>query len=327
MLSETVFRSEDLPQAERFGAWQDLLSRTHAPMRLTSTHQADFRAQQRLISLGEVTLWPAVFPQLVFLRTPKLIRQSDPEHGHLSLVVNGNAVATWGRTQAHYSAYDFHTNDTSRPYEIVTAEGPISMIGIEVPRAQLSLPWHKVQQAVGQCMSGREGVGALLAQFVTQVTADSSAYGPADAARLGGVLSDLVSTLFASVTDADSALPPETRTRTLVLHVKAFIRRNLHEQELTPASVAAAHYISNSHLHRLFRTEGTTVASYIRDQRLQGARRDLADPALAATPVHVIAYRWGFKDHATFTRAFRAAYGSTPSDCRHGADVSTGGAG
>lgn len=57
MLSETVFRSEDLPRAERFDAWQDLLSRTHAPMRLRSDHAGDFRAHQRLIALGEVSLW------------------------------------------------------------------------------------------------------------------------------------------------------------------------------------------------------------------------------------------------------------------------------
>ncbi|MFJ8091961.1 helix-turn-helix domain-containing protein [Streptomyces griseofuscus] len=50
-----------------------------------------------------------------------------------------------------------------------------------------------------------------------------------------------------------------------------------------------------------------------------GRRRDLADPALRDMPVHRIADRWGFKGHPTFTRAFRAAFGTTPQDYRNSA--------
>ncbi|MFF5430397.1 helix-turn-helix domain-containing protein [Streptomyces griseofuscus] len=50
-----------------------------------------------------------------------------------------------------------------------------------------------------------------------------------------------------------------------------------------------------------------------------GRRRDLADPALRDMPVHHIADRWGFKGHPTFTRAFRAAFGTSPQDYRNGA--------
>jgi AraC-like DNA-binding protein len=58
------------------------------------------------------------------------------------------------------------------------------------------------------------------------------------------------------------------------------------------------------------------VASYIRDQRLENARRDLADPALRAMPVHTVAARWGFPRAAEFTRAFRTAHGVPPSELR-----------
>ena len=51
-------------------------------------------------------------------------------------------------------------------------------------------------------------------------------------------------------------------------------------------------------------------------KRLSGARRDLADPALHDLPIHRIATRWGFTDHATFTRAFHAANGIPPRDYR-----------
>ncbi|MGO4429032.1 helix-turn-helix transcriptional regulator, partial [Streptomyces sp. MCAF7] len=76
-------------------------------------------------------------------------------------------------------------------------------------------------------------------------------------------------------------------------------------------------HISVSYLHRLFREHGsTTVSSWIRRQRLEAVRRDLADPLLRATPIHRIAARRGFSHAAVFSRAFRAAYGLPPKDYR-----------
>lgn len=82
--------------------------------------------------------------------------------------------------------------------------------------------------------------------------------------------------------------------------------------------IAAAHHISVSHLHRVFQEQqrGETVASWIRRQRLEGARRDLADPALRTTPIHTIAARWGLPRASDFTRAHRRAYGMSPMEYR-----------
>jgi AraC-like DNA-binding protein len=317
MLSESVFRSEELPAADRFDAWRACMDQAHAPMDLSSDHAADFRSHLRLIRFGAIKVWPATFQQLVFHRTTRLIRQSDPEVYHLSLLLHGEAKVSFGRQQAAYRAYDYHSSDSARPYEIWTGQGPITSVGVEVPKALLPLPRNKADQAIGRPMSGREGIGALLAQFLTQVTADTGSYQPTDGPRLGTILNDLVSALFAHTLDVDNSLPPETRSRTLTLRIKSFIRRQLHDPELTPGSVAAAHHISRSYLYRLFQAEGTTVASYIRRQRLEGARHDLVNPALATTPIHVIAARWGFPRAADFSRAFRTAYDTPPIEHRH----------
>ncbi|MFJ9591003.1 helix-turn-helix domain-containing protein [Streptomyces acidicola] len=55
---------------------------------------------------------------------------------------------------------------------------------------------------------------------------------------------------------------------------------------------------------------------YIRHQRLEHIRRALTDPARHSTPVHRIAARGGLPQHTVFTRAFRAAYGTPPSEYR-----------
>ncbi|MFB4307347.1 helix-turn-helix transcriptional regulator [Actinomadura sp. GTD37] len=74
--------------------------------------------------------------------------------------------------------------------------------------------------------------------------------------------------------------------------------------------------MSTSHLYRLFQNEDVTVGALIRRQRLERARQDLADPAQREIPVRDLAARWGFTHHSAFTRAFRNAYGTSPSDYR-----------
>ena len=63
--------------------------------------------------------------------------------------------------------------------------------------------------------------------------------------------------------------------------VRRYIEANLADPLLSPASIAAAHFISTRHLHNVFHEAGTTVAQWIRTRRLEGCRRELRDPLLA----------------------------------------------
>ncbi|MFJ9033493.1 helix-turn-helix domain-containing protein [Streptomyces sp. NPDC102274] len=145
---------------------------------------------------------------------------------------------------------------------------------------------------------------------------ETASFRPTDGPRLETVLTDLFNATLAHHLDADDRVPSESRQRTLVLRVQAYAQRHLHDPDLTPRKIAEAHQVSVGHLHRLFQTQETTVADWVRRRRLEGARRDLADPAMRAVPVHRIGTRWGFTHHAAFTRAFRTAYGLPPRDYR-----------
>lgn len=171
---------------------------------------------------------------------------------------------------------------------------------------------------LGRGLSGRDGTGALLTEFLVGLDRQANTLRPSDAPRLGTVVLDLVSAWFAQVLDAEAALPQESRQRATAQRIQAFIRQNLHDPELTPSAIAAAHHISRSHLYRIFQQEsqGETVAAWIRGRRLESARRDLADSSLRSTPIHAVAARWGFPRASEFTRAFRTAYGLSPREYR-----------
>lgn len=121
---------------------------------------------------------------------------------------------------------------------------------------------------------------------------------------------------LANARDTPSRVPPHTRQRALMPQIHAFIRDNLGDAHLTPDAIAAAHHISLRYLHKLFQQEGHTVAGRIRERRLEQCRRDLADPQLAARPIHAIAARWGFTSPSHFSQAFRNAHGLSPRQYR-----------
>jgi AraC-like DNA-binding protein len=82
-------------------------------------------------------------------------------------------------------------------------------------------------------------------------------------------------------------------------------------------AVAAAHSISERYVYVILGRLGISFGDWIREQRLAGAAETLSNPALELVNVSAIAYQWGFADHAQFSRAFRSAYGISPTQWRN----------
>jgi AraC-like DNA-binding protein len=91
----------------------------------------------------------------------------------------------------------------------------------------------------------------------------------------------------------------------------------LADPNLSLTTLAAAHHISIRQLQKLFATQGLTISGWIRERRLERARRDLANPAQPNVPITAIADRWMFANSAHFSRVFKAAYNISPRDYRH----------
>jgi AraC family transcriptional regulator, positive regulator of tynA and feaB len=99
----------------------------------------------------------------------------------------------------------------------------------------------------------------------------------------------------------------------LLLRVKKYLGEHLHEPDLRLDDVARACAISLRYLHQLFQGTGETAAEHLRRRRLERAHRLLATARL---PVTQVAYTCGFASPSTFSRAFRAHFGITPSESR-----------
>ncbi|MFJ9026737.1 helix-turn-helix domain-containing protein [Streptomyces sp. NPDC102259] len=316
---ETVLRSEDLPVADRFAWWREMTSQTFTPTEITSDHADDFCACFRLLDLGAAQVSVLSYPSLRSRRTSALVRRSDPELYHLALTLRGRQSISHCRRDASVGAGDLLLYDSSHPSDASAFPedgGAVEGIVVNVPRTAIPLPAAKVDRLLGAPLPGDSGMGSLLSQFLIRLAPGSHACRPQDAIRLGGLTVDLITAFLAHHTDTEDGVPPESRHHALMAGIHSFIERNLGDPQLSPAAIAASHHISVRYLHKLFQAQGVTVSAWIRQQRLEGCRRDLADLQLADKPIGFLAARWGFVHASEFTRAFRRAYGIPPSTYR-----------
>ncbi|WP_166427266.1 helix-turn-helix domain-containing protein [Nonomuraea mesophila] len=191
----------------------------------------------------------------------------------------------------------------------------VDTVMVAFPRPLISLPVEHLDSVLGTTIPADQGIAALLSKFVLDLASGHDSYHPSDGPRLGMVLTDLIAATLLHTAETDPVIVPSNRDA-LVLRIKAFIQEHLRDPHLSPRMLAIEHHISTSYLHRIFQEQNATVSSYIRSLRLERARRDLADPALRAVPIHSIAAKWCFSASSAFSHAFRRAYGLSPKDFR-----------
>jgi AraC-like DNA-binding protein len=186
------------------------------------------------------------------------------------------------------------------------------------PRTLLPLHANELGRLTGVRIPGDEGAGGLASSVARQLPHHLDGSAAADRARLGTTIIDLISIAMGARLGhrPGTAGGQDSTQRAMLMRVHAYIETRLADTELSPVTVAAAQHISVRYLHKLFETQQTTVAGWIRQRRLDHCRRDLLDPVLRSRPVSAIAARWGFTNPAHFSRVFRAAYDIPPGEYR-----------
>nr|WSW49416.1 hypothetical protein OG296_40905 [Streptomyces sp. NBC_01001] len=85
----TEFSTAALPAKERFDTWAESAAQAHVRNRLHSARKDDFEATLRVLDLGEVQVSTLGFTDLEVVRTPKQIRESDPELYQVAVLSDG----------------------------------------------------------------------------------------------------------------------------------------------------------------------------------------------------------------------------------------------
>ena len=299
--------------ARNFSQFRTAVNASFVPLQVSCDRPDPFAGRIRTSGADDVHVSEIRADRHVVERTPDLIARAERHYFKLSMQLSGTGLLIQDNREALMQPGDIAIYDTRRPYTLAFDEGMRSLV-VMFPQSMIDLPADVVGQLTAVTMTGRQGLGSMIAPFLAQLSTNLEQLAASTGARLAHTTLDLVTTMLASELDLQPASAGTHEA--LMRQIRTFIDEHLAVPDLGPAQIAAAHFISTRHLHAVFREQGTTVSSWIRTRRLERCRRDLVDPVHADKPVGQIASRWGFVDAAHFSRVFKAAYGQSPSDLR-----------
>jgi AraC-like DNA-binding protein len=315
-----VVDTAEVPPDERFDAWAEASLQVFEPIAVRRGTTRPFGGKLVRHTLGPLQLLHLTADASTARRTPELIRAGDPESVQLMLQLGGACGVAQEDRSTLVRPGELVSWHSSTPYVVDSRIG-FDMLIVTCPALLLRPHTDRVLRHTAQRIDGSDGTGSLVRQYLLALHAalDAGAIPDAGRGHLAEGLFDLVRALYAT---REPATRPQTRSsHELRAQIHAYIDAHLGEPDLDRARIARSHYISCSYLDRLFESEHAGVSETIRAKRLDRSRRDLDDPALAHESIFDIASRWGFVSPSHFSRAFRAAYGRSPSAYRAGASA------
>lgn len=302
-----AWASRPLPAGEAAEAVRAALSRVHLPWTLTDCRPEPHGVDLAWHALGDGTLVEYRGAPCAGYRRADEIRRTAGDQAGLLLVVAGRERVRQGETAVELAAGDLFLWDGRAPIDFQVPT-PLHKLTLLVPRDRMQRALARTGGAVpwGRLDGGR-GVGALVAGHLSALGRHAGDLDPADGPLAVEIVLDLLARLA-----APAARPAPGLAGRIADHVE----RHLDDPALTPTRLAAALGVTPRYLHMAFAETGETIAAHIRARRLARMRADLADPRLAGRSVTEIALAWGFSDPAHASRAFRRAYGTSPSGFR-----------
>ncbi|WHU46783.1 helix-turn-helix domain-containing protein [Gordonia sp. L191] len=299
-------------------AWQRVVSRSFVPLMVDDLSDGHFAGTIRGRVIDDVFFSRlAVTPHEVH-RTPALIDASERLFYKITLMIDGAGELVQDGRTALMSPGSISVYDTARPYDLRFA-GDIDAVVIMFPRDLVDPSPDHVRAITAISLGREESLTRLVAPLLTEISTDfASVEGPA-AARVVRTTIDLISALLSTAALARAVESGSPGHLPLMLRIREYIGENLRNSDLNPDAIARAVYISTRHLHEVFHEQGTTVSAWIREQRIEAIRRDLADPMHAHRAIADVAASWGYPDASHFSRTFRKQVGMSPSAFRRAA--------
>jgi AraC-like DNA-binding protein len=300
---------------ESLSYWNDAISRGIYPVRVERAAHGAFRGRAASFRVGPLGLLRIETDATTVVRTDRDVSAFDPELLQVALMRRGRCVLEQSERRARLAPGDIALYDTSRVFRIC-ADQPYEMLVYTVPRTLLGAHAERLRGRVAVRVPADAHLGGLGGRYLRDL-ADLLESGDASAGDVDladGALALIRAMYTVRATPGTRRMQPAADEQIAVM--KGFIEERLGDPRLGPREIARAHHRSSRYVHQLFAQQGETVGSWIRSRRLDRCRRDLQDPHLAHEAVSNIAARWGFTNHTSFSRVFRATFGQSPSQVR-----------
>lgn len=279
---------------------------------VTPVGSADFRMVVKSVPIGEMNLSQATVSQAQVTNCGK--PSSSTDHPYNIYISNRRHIVVTNNRTVMLEPGDVTVADSATAATMTTKE-PYTTIGLTVPARVLRRYIPHPENAVGVRFSSKTGFSRILSYMLLTMWeyAETDNFD-----EIGTELASSLLSILSTCCQVYSQQPDEQNADVMAKQerIKQVINQNLHKPDLCVGELAKQFGFSTRYIQRLFSEEDCTVSRYIRRQRLEGCKKQLADPAWLNHSITEIAFNWGFNSSAHFSRVFKEEYGINAREYR-----------
>jgi AraC-like DNA-binding protein len=316
-MRERIWSTTGVAARDQLPLWEHVASEAFVDVSVSAaTNEDGFPSSVAARSFGGVDISRIVTrPQTVERRSAQIA--ADPgDKLFVNLPLTPGTSARQAGRRAVLRPYDFVIVDSAAPFHLAF-EGPLHQVSVALHHDLLMPRLPHLEKMTATRVDGTAGLGALASQTLRTLATMSGPLDQRAARALGFQAAELLALALGAAPTVETR-----RSVDVILHAaRDEVERALSDPNLSPALVAGRVGVSVRYLHQVFSAQGASFGRWVLGRRLTRCYAALVDPTQAEETIGDICAEHGLLDPSYFARAFRTAYGATPSEVRARAAV------
>lgn len=298
--------------AREFDLWRSGLSPLYAVDAPNAGARSSFGAAMTTHQFGDVAVASGQSSAATYERTKQTIARSGIDNICLVVYSDGGCALDVEGRDDEVQVGDVCILDMTRASTVrAAAFGNLTVV---LPRRLFEQNVADPDGLHGRILRRSNPLNTMLVSHLRTLAAEAPALGLSEAGAAARAAAVLVAAFAGTSTDGRDAVARFSGAHALQI-ARRIIEANIDKPGLGTDFICQQLGVSRAKLYRLFEPIGG-VSHFIQQRRLRRSYQDIADPRCAQERISAIAARYGFSSVSVFSRAFRQAYGVSPSKLR-----------
>lgn len=306
-------------EQERFAFWQDVISTFTSPSETTLRDRSKaFDGSLKRVVIGNAAVCDLDFEPIVNTRSARDLRHRPDDDFFISLMAEGIGHVEQSGRSATLTSKDIVVYESSKPF-FWEARSRCRIVVTRISRRQMLSRLPNATDLTARVIKAGHPLSSVIGRTMTEFANLN--------AQLDDQICDRLSNSFIDIltSSIEARLTPVQKQSVavddLLRRAKAFLTKNIEDCDLDLHALAEHLAVSQRTIARLFAAEHTTPMRWLWQKRRELAFKLLSDRRIEN--VSQAAMRCGFSDFSHFSRSFKDAYGTTPTEILRRADISS----
>lgn len=304
-----TWSTDEHPEKLQYEAWTSLISSSAYELSFDKPKQAGFHAAHKALQLNSVGIRKGSTDPFSCERTTREVRKSSDPFYTIQGALSGVQYIDYLGVNTALKPGDVYLWDSEHIGKVEMPERT-DVFSLIIPKHILD-PDLKQRSGL-KVLATNTAIKSLLSTVVETTISNANSIERNQLQSIEDAILSLAIAAFSDPVD-DHRL---TYRAAKLERIKAYIKSNLEDPNLSPIQAAAALGMSPRDLHLTFSEDNDTFMSYLQIARIEHAMKDLRQNSGGFQSITQISYKYGFNSSSHFSRTFKRYSQLTPREYR-----------